>query len=145
MFFSENAVEIIKQFEGFRGGAYYCPAGKLTIGYGHLIKPTEKFPDFISEEFACELLNSDLVYLEKGLKKLLNISLNQNQFDALMSFSFNLGLGAFQRSTLRMKVNRGEHYLASQEFLRWVYANKKIQKGLIFRRNLESYLYLSNK
>ena len=145
---SPNGIELIKRFEGFSPTPYFCPANYLTIGYGHLITEKDAFitskKTEISKLQAEEILRSDLQKFERAIKNLINIPLDQNQFDALISFTFNLGAGALQRSTLRQKINRGEHIQASQEFLKWVYSSGRKVRGLIYRRIAESALYLTN-
>jgi lysozyme len=90
-----------------------------------------------------ELLRFDLLKFEQAIKTLIQAPLSQNQFDALVSFTYNLGVGALQRSTLRQKINRAEHKLAASEFLKWVYAGGKKLKGLELRRSVEAALYLT--
>lgn len=140
---SDNMLYFIKSFETFRSDAYICPAGFRTIGYGHLLSEVESITK-ITHDIALELLMKDISFAEAAVLRLTRIELRQNQFDALVSFVFNLGAGAYQRSTLRAKVNRGEHDSAPAEFLRWVYANGKILKGLIARRKAEAAVYLQD-
>jgi lysozyme len=144
---SPNGIELIKRFEGFSPTPYFCPANYLTIGYGHVI--TEKDIHITSKKTeisklqAEEILRKDLIKFENSISKLITASLTQNQFDALVSFTFNLGAGALQRSTLRQQINRCEHISASQEFLKWVYAGGRKLSGLMARRQAESGLYIS--
>lgn len=137
-------ISLIKQFEGFSSRKYICPAGYPTIGYGHLIKQNEKFPNEISLEEAEDLLISDCKKFEHLVLKLITVPLNDNQFSALISFVFNLGAGALQSSTLRQKLNRLEYISAASEFPRWIYAGGKQLKGLYIRRLVEQKLFLSN-
>jgi lysozyme len=131
-------IELIKKFEGLRLTAYLCPAGHLTIGYGHTGE--EVYPgQRISEEEAIRLLIQDIEGIEEGLKKLLKVKLNTNQFSALVSFTFNVGLGNLAKSTLLAIVNRSED--PTQEFLKWVFARGKPLPGLKVRRNAEARLY----
>lgn len=88
------------------------------------------------------LLKSDLARFERGVDRLITVPLRQNQFDALVSFSFNLGLGTLQRSTLRQKVNRGEFEDAAEEFMKFVKAGGKVFRGLVIRRTDERNLFL---
>ncbi len=136
-------ITLIKQFEGFSSQKYICPAGYATIGYGHLIKQNEKFPDEISFEEAEKLLISDCKRFEHSVSKLITVPLNDNQFSALISFVFNLGAGALQSSTLRQKLNRLEYISAASEFPRWVYAGGGQLKGLLIRRLAEQKLFLN--
>ncbi|MFN5351138.1 MAG: lysozyme [Alphaproteobacteria bacterium] len=132
-------IEIIKHFEGFSSTPYLCPAGYKTIGYGHLIKANENFTSITLTE-AEELLIKDLRKAENSVINLINTTLHENQFSALVSFVYNLGGGALQGSTLRMKINRGETNVEN-EFLKWVYANGKKLRGLLNRRIAEAELF----
>lgn len=142
---TDNGFKLIKQFEGFSSMVYLDSTGLKTIGYGHLIKSheTEYFKNFITKIQAEELLKIDIITAEKAVTRLITVSLNNNQFDALVSFTFNLGAGALQRSTLRTKVNREEHVQVPAEFLRWIYADGRKIHGLIRRRQAEAELYLT--
>ncbi len=140
---TEKGIALIKQFEGFRPKAYHCPAGLLTIGYGHVIRPGETFSDVITEEAASALLGTDVQSAESAVLRLITVSLTEGQFDALVSFAYNLGAGALQRSTLRQKVNRGEHRQVPAEFMRWTRGGGKELPGLVKRRDMEARLYAS--
>lgn len=135
-------INLIKKFEGFSAKVYLDSANLPTIGYGHLIKKGEKFTT-ITEEQAVEILKKDLNIAERAVNRLINVPLNQYQFNALVSFTFNLGSGSLQRSTLRAKLNRGQYVQASDEFLKWVYAGGRKLKGLIRRRKEERLMFLS--
>jgi len=137
---SEKGINFIKSFEGFSSTIYLCPAGYKTIGYGHLIKKHKNFTS-ITESEALELLKKDILHAENTVIRLTNIALNQNQFDALVSFVFNVGSGAYQRSTLRAKVNRGAHQEVPLEFMRWIRVNGIVSRGLVNRRFAEAELY----
>jgi len=137
---SEKTIESIKLFEGFSATPYLCPAGYMTIGHGHLIKESEKSLDWGKVDFE-ELLRQDIEVTESAVLRLTRAILRNHQFDALVSFVFNLGPGAYQRSTLRAKVNRGEHDRVPNEFGRWIYANGRAMPGLVKRRNFEAMLY----
>lgn len=141
---SRNGIELIKSFEAFRAKKYLCPAGKGTIGYGHLLKRGEIIEE-ISKLEANRILRRDINIVEKSIQRNVRVNLVQNQFDALCSFVFNVGRASFQRSTLRQKIN----YEASSEeiydeFMRWIYVGGIKSKGLINRRKIESNLFLSN-
>jgi lysozyme len=140
-----NGISLIKQLEGFSPVVYLDFAGFLTIGYGHLILPSEKlsFNSSITETEAEFLLKQDLNIAERAVIRLINAPLIHNQFDSLVSFTFNLGAGTLQRSTLRRKVNRSEHEQVLAEFLRWIYADGKKILGLVRRRTLEAELYMT--
>jgi lysozyme len=142
---TEKGLELIKSFEGFSPTIYLDSAGLPSIGYGHLILPHE-YPPFkngITKSEAEALLKADVRAAENAVSRLITSPINQNQFDALVSFTFNLGAGALQRSTLRAKVNRADHGSVPAEFLRWVYAEGRKTAGLIRRRQAEAELYIS--
>ena len=140
---SIDAYELIKQFEGLRLKAYLCPAGIWTIGYGHTsgVSPNS----FITIQEADEFLHRDVATIEMQLNKL-NLSLRQCQWDAIVSFVFNVGIGNFKASTLLAKIRiNPEDNSIMDEFLRWVYANGKVMRGLQKRRLAEMKLYFSDK
>jgi len=140
---SIDAYELIKQFEGLRLEAYLCPAGIWTIGYGHTsgVSPNS----FITIQEADEYLHRDVATIEMQLNKL-NLSLRQCQWDAIVSFVFNVGIGNFKASTLlaKIRINPDDNSIMD-EFLRWVYANGKVMRGLQKRRLTEMKLYFSDK
>lgn len=140
---SDHGLDLIKHFEGFVGHVYKDPVGIDTIGYGHVVLPRERFAfwDGLTKAQGHDLLKKDVRRYEASVKRLIVVPLTQYQFDALVSFTFNLGGGALQRSTLRRKINRHDHRGASFEFLRWVYAGGRRLKGLVRRRKAESLLY----
>lgn len=144
---SERGLNLIKRYEGLRLRPYKCPAGLWTVGYGHVIGDGRTLPESARRPYTKEevdsLLQKDVARFERGVLRLCPVSLTQGQFDALVSFSFNLGLGNLQRSTLRMKTNRGETDRAAKEFLKWVRANGKVLLGLVNRRKDEARLFLS--
>ncbi len=135
---SENCVNLVASFEGFRGEAYKCPAGVWTIGYGHTeeVKPGDK----ITEQLAKSLLRSELQEFAVKVEKLLKKA-TQNQFDALVSFAYNVGVGAFASSTLLKKHNTGDYLAAQEQFLKWNRAAGKELAGLTRRRQHEAALY----
>lgn len=136
---SDRGIELIKRFEGFADVAYLCSAGVLTLGWGHT--KGVKRGDTCTEEQATEWLRQDLVSAERSVSRLITRPLLQNQFDALVSFTFNLGGGALQRSTLRQKVNRMEDEAAAGEFLKWNRAGGKVLRGLVLRRQAEAEMF----
>ncbi len=142
---TKNGLELIKSFEGFSSVMYRDSAGLPTIGYGHLITSSEKnlFTAGITKSKAEELLKADVITAERAVTRLITVPLNDNQFDSLVSFTFNLGAAVLQRSTLRAKVNRAEHEQVPLEFLRWVYADGRKILGLVRRRKAEAELYLA--
>ncbi|MDP3651117.1 MAG: lysozyme [Rhodoferax sp.] len=134
---------LIKRFEGFSPTIYICPAGYPTIGYGHVVLPKERarFSDGISEEEGVELLRLDAQIAEAAVVRLIRVPLTDGQFDALVSFTFNLGAGALQRSTLRKQINRCAHEEVPDELLKWVWAAGRRLPGLVSRRNAEALRY----
>jgi len=137
---TQEGLNLIKHFEGFSPAVYTCPAGYATIGYGHLITKDESFKS-ITEDAAQELLRIDAEDAERAVLRYIDVPLTNGQFDALVSFTFNLGSGALQRSTLRRKVNRQAHGEVPDQLNRWVWAGGRKLKGLIARRRMESALY----
>jgi lysozyme len=142
---TQQGLALIKRFEGFSRTIYLDAAGLPTIGYGHLLRPgeAEMFAGGISEEAGIALLIKDVQKAEQAVLRLIHVPLSEGQFDALVSFTFNLGSGALQRSTLRRKVNREEHADVPPEFMRWVWAGGRKLRGLIRRREAEAALYES--
>ena len=138
---SSKALELIKQFEGLRLKAYLCPGGVWTIGYGHTAGV--KSGMVITEAQAEEFLRSDIAVFEKAVNDQ-KLALTQNMFDALVSFTFNVGVGNFKRSTLlrKIKVNPWDNSIMD-EFLRWVYSKGRVLPGLQRRRLDEMKLYFS--
>jgi len=138
---SDNGKKLIKKFEGCSLKAYRCPAGKLTIGYGHTngVKPHQK----MTIEEANKLFNEDIKQFENAVNALVKVKINQNQFDALVSFAFNLGTGALKQSTLLKLLNSGDYSGAAEQFRRWVYVGKYIVHGLVVRREEEKKLFLT--
>ena len=136
---SQNGINLIKKHEGCSLTAYKCPAGVWTIGYGHTdgVKKGQKITRSQAEAF----LKSDLKKFEKGVEKAVKVKLNQNRFDALISFTYNVGLGAFRSSTLLKKLNAGDYAGASKELLRWNKADGRVLMGLIRRRSDEKVLF----
>lgn len=139
---SQKGIDLIKSFEGFRSCAYLCPANVWTIGYGHT-GPDVSEGLKISQDEAIELLVMDLEFSEATVTELIDRPLTQNQFDALVSFVFNVGRTNFSRSTLRKRLNAGDVKGAAAEFLKWTIANHKIVPGLVRRREAERNLFLS--
>ena len=154
---SARGIQLIKHWEGVRYRPYTCSARLFTIGVGHVLYPAQgrlpldqrdAFPlapednRTFSKAEVDGLLSADLQRFEVGVSRLFPMVLTQGQNDALVSFSFNLGLGGVQRSTLRQKVLRGE-LEAADEFLKFVRGGGKILPGLVKRRNDERALFLS--
>ena len=156
---SDKVIVMIKHHEGIRRSAYLCPAKLWTIGVGHVLYPAQaKLPlaerasypidpidrGPITDAEIDHYLAQDLARFERGVARYCPSAIdNQGQFDALVSFSFNVGLGTLQRSTLRQKFNRGDYAGAADEFLKYTKAAGKVLKGLVNRRNDERALFLS--
>ena len=139
---SPKGIALIKEFEGLRLKAYKCPGGVWTIGYGHTAGV--KSGMVITEAQAEEYLKADLIAFERYLNGL-GLALNQNQFDALVSFIYNVGTGNFSNSTLLRKVRANpQDNSIMDEFLRWVYSKGRVLPGLQRRRLAEMKLYFSN-
>ena len=155
---SPKAIEMIKHHEGVRVNPYRCPAKLWTVGVGHVmfpeqgrlkiedrdafVPPPEAMRKYTMEEVD-GILRSDLDRFERGVERFCPVTLTQGMFDGLVSFSFNVGLGTLQRSTLRQKVLRGDKEGAAEELLKYCMAGGKILKGLQNRRMDERALFLS--
>ncbi len=138
---TNTAIELIKSFEQLRLNSYLCPAGVWTIGYGHTDGVNQGM--LITEKTADAFLKQDIRNAEHSINQM-DAELTQEQFDALVSFVFNIGVRAFNVSTLRKKIlkNPNDPSIAD-EFRRWVYAGDKKLPGLIKRREKEIELYYS--
>jgi lysozyme len=155
---SAKTIYMIKHHEGVRQKPYKCPAKLWTVGVGHVLYPeqgklkidqrdgfalkTEDFRTFSMDEVDA-ILRADLDRFERGVEKFCPVPLTQGQFDALVSFSFNVGLGTLQRSTLRQKVLRGDMEGASEELLKYCMAGGKVLRGLLNRRKDEQAVFLN--
>lgn len=139
---SKKGLDLIKQFEGLELKAYKDSVGVVTIGYGST-GPHVSMGMVINQEQAESLLKQDVSRFEKGVSEIVKVPLNQNQFDALVSFSFNLGLGNLKSSTLLRKLNSLDYVGAANEFPRWNKAGGVVLKGLTRRREAEKALFLS--
>jgi lysozyme len=155
---SPKAIETIKHHEGVRFKPYQCPAKLWTIGVGHVLYPNQgKMPidqrgayalhsednRSFSKDEVNAILRADLDRFERGVERFCPVALTQGMFDGLVSFSFNVGLGTLQRSTLRQKVLRGDKEGAAEELLKYCMAGGKVLKGLQTRRIDERALFLS--
>jgi lysozyme len=149
---------MIKHHEGVRFRPYRCPARLHTVGVGHVIYPEQgklKLEDrdafplrpednrILTQEEIDGILRSDLARFERGVSQYITVPLTQGMFDALVSFSFNVGLGTLQRSTLRAKLNRNDKEGAAEELLKYCMAGGKVLKGLQNRRIDERAMFLS--
>ena len=156
---SPAAIHMIKHHEGVRLRPYRCPALLWSVGVGHVIDPSHAavkyedrknlpIPDGWDRSLTMgevdDLLIADLARFERGVLRNCPSAIGrQGIFDALVSFSFNVGLGSLQRSTLRMKTNRGDFDEAADEFLKWTKAAGRVLPGLVKRRMDERAMYLS--
>jgi len=141
MFLSESGKDAIKAFEGLYLSAYRCPAGVWTIGWGCTEGVHEG--QTISMDTAEQLLNHELTKFESAVNRLVEVPLSQNQFDALVSFSFNCGVGALERSTLLKKLNAGNYASVPSELARWTHGGGKVLPGLVKRRRIEAQMWTS--
>ncbi len=137
---SDDLIDFIKNFEGYSSTPYKCAANFITVGWGHEVKKGENFTE-ISEDQATSLLHNDLLVAEQSVCRLITVSLEDYQYDALVSWTFNLGGARLQASTLRAVINRGEYNEAPAQIRRWVYAGGKKLKGLVRRRDQEALMY----
>lgn len=148
---SSNGLEYLKKVEDYSPTNYPCRTGHTTIGYGHKIKPGEKF-DYMSREEAQVLLLKDIVPVERTIAEYVKVPLNQNEHAALVSLGINIGTGkkGLSGSTLVKKLNAGDKAGAVSEFDKWVYGTdpktgeKRVIKGLVNRRAKDKALFLAN-
>lgn len=138
---SQVGIDLIKQFEGCSLKAYRCPANVLTIGYGHTGGVKEG--QLITQQEAERLLRVDLGSYEVAVNKYVKTAINQNQFDALVSFAYNCGCGALQKSTLLKLLNKGDYRSAADQFDLWNKGGGQVLKGLVRRRAAEKELFLT--
>ncbi len=164
---SKAGADLMHKYEGYRNKPYLCPAHIWTIGYGHvlyqeqiklLVVRKEGYTGLLRKEYPLKaednrvwskeeinkLFAEDVSLFERGVLRLVPSSAgSQGRFDALVSFAFNAGLGNLQRSSIRMKANRGDHAGAAESFMVWVKGGGKVLPGLVKRRTDEKLLYLS--
>lgn len=155
---SKRALDMIKHHEGVRLKPYRCPARLWTVGVGHVIVPDHAKVPFedrlklkvpkdwdrtLTNEEVDAILQNDLKRFEAGVRRLCPNGLTQPRLDALVSFSFNVGLGNLQKSSIRMRHNRGDYEGAAEEFMKWTKAAGKVLPGLVKRRTDERALYVS--
>ena len=138
---SQAGIDLITSFEGCRLTAYQDSVGVWTIGYGHTSGVYQGMT--ITEEEAIAFLRQDLKTAENAVNNNVTYGINQNQFDALVSFTFNVGTGNFTSSTLLKKLNAGDVNGAANEFDRWIYAGGQVLEGLVRRRAAEKQMFLS--
>jgi lysozyme len=164
---SKAGADLMHKYEGYRNKPYLCPAHIWTIGYGHVLYQDqiklpvvrkEGYNGLLRKEYPLKpedsrvwskeeinkLFEEDVATFERGVLRLVPSSTgSQGRFDALVSFAFNAGLGNLQRSSIRMKANRGDHEGAADAFMTWVKGGGKVLPGLVKRRTDERLLYLS--
>ena len=138
----QKGIELIKHFEGCELEAYKCPAGVWTIGYGHIKGVSEGMS--ITQEQAEQMLLDELKEYENYINELVVVDLSQNQFDALVSWVYNLGPANLQSSTLLKVLNSGDYSGVPAQIERWNKAGGKVLEGLIRRREAESALFCEN-
>jgi GH24 family phage-related lysozyme (muramidase) len=141
MTISDAGVALVEKHEGFRAQVYKDGAGYPTIGYGHRLKGSESFPNGITLEQGTALLKQDLQTAENAVNTLVKVSLTQPQFDALVDFTYNVGAGNLEASTLLTKLNKGDYSAVPSEFVKWVYAGGKVEPGLVARRQDEARMW----
>tara|TARA_R100000664_G_C2741123_1_gene129586 strand:+ start:933 stop:1382 length:450 start_codon:yes stop_codon:yes gene_type:complete len=137
---SEKGIELIKHFEGCRLEPYRCSADVLTIGYGHTRNVIENMK--ITEDTAEALLQQDLKDFEDHVTSLSQVELNQDQFDALVSWTFNLGAGNLKTSTMLKVLNQKKYDEVPEQMKRWNKSAGVVNDGLVKRRLAESLLFL---
>ena len=145
---SKKGIDLIARFEGFRAKPYHCSAGVSTIGYGTTIYPNGNHVTMKDKAINKEDAKSIMKYMidrdyGEAVNRYVKIPLTQNQYDALVSFTYNLGKGALKSSTLLKRVNQGKMKKASKEFLKWTHSNGKVLAGLVKRRKAESEMFLA--
>ena len=140
---SKEGLALIKKFEGCRLESYRCSANVLTIGYGHTGGVLET--DVITQDVADKLLEQDIEKFEKYVNVNVVVELNQSQFDALVAWTFNLGVGNLRQSTMLKKLNEGDYQSVPSEMKRWNKAGGKTLEGLIRRRKAEGLLFESKE
>jgi len=144
---SPQGVDLICGFEGLELKAYDDGVGVCTIGYGTTIYPHGKavqYGDTCTIEQAKNYMQHDLRRFEQAVSSAVNVPLNQNQFDALVSLSYNIGIGAFKNSTLLKLLNTSDYHAASHQFDVWIKAGDKTVQGLVNRRAVEKTLFLEH-
>ncbi|MDQ3746214.1 MAG: lysozyme [Acidobacteriota bacterium] len=151
---SQHGLQLLEQWEGFKLQVYKDSAGLPTIGVGHLITKSEqasgtiningvpvKYAGGLTQQQVTDLLAQDVVPAQNAVNNGVKVALNQNQFDALVSFTFNVGVGAFTSSTLLKVLNQGQYDQVPTQLLRWTKAGGKVVQGLVNRRNNEIKLW----
>jgi lysozyme len=141
---TKAGLDLIKQWEGFRAKAYRCPAGVWTIGFGHTSmagKPDVKQGMVISKAEGERILLNDLKVYEAGVRSVIKVNLTPNQYSAAVSLCYNIGVGAFRRSSVARFCNRGQWKNAADAFALWNKAGGRVLPGLVRRRAAEAALF----
>jgi lysozyme len=154
MLMSEQGLELLKQWEGFKSKVYKDSAGLPTIGVGHLLTQSERtsgaivinglavqYADGLTDQQVLDLLSQDVQPAEQAVNNGVKVALDQNQFDALVSFTFNTGTGAFSSSTLLKVLNQGQYDQVPDQLRRWNKAGGQVVQGLVNRRENEIKLW----
>ena len=154
MLMSEQGLELLKQWEGFKSKVYKDSAGLPTIGVGHLLTQSERtsgaivinglavqYADGLTDQQVLDLLGQDVQPAEQAVNIGVKVALDQNQFDALVSFTFNTGTGAFSSSTLLKVLNQGQYDQVPDQLRRWNKAGGQVVQGLVNRRENEIKLW----
>lgn len=143
---NQAGLDIIKKFEGWRSEPYLCAASRPTIGWGSCWddegNPVTLHHPSITKEQGEYLLKREVRHVENAIRGVVKTRLNENQFSACCSLAYNIGSGAFARSTLKMKLSRNDFEGAADEFPKWRRAGGRILKGLVIRREYERALFL---
>ncbi len=145
---NSKGLALIKHYEGFRARAYKDPVGIWTIGYGHTSmagQPIVKPGMVISRQRALEILSKDVEKFSSQIRPFIKVKLNNNQFSALVSFAYNVGVGGFKRSSVLRVVNAGRFEAVPARLALWVKAGGKTYRGLVKRRAAEGGLFLSHQ
>ena len=137
---SENCLNLLKRFEGCKLTGYLCPAGIPTVGYGHT-GPEVKVGMTIGQRTADAYLLKDATHAGDAINEMVNVPLTQGQFDALVSLAYNIGAGAFAKSTMLRKLNAGDYLGAAMEFPKWRNGGGRVLDGLVARRAAEQAMF----
>jgi len=138
---TDAGLALIRSYEGYSPFIYKDAVGLPTIGFGHLIMPGEKFKEPLMQQEADTLLRRDVAVKEADVNRLVYVGLFPGQFDAITSFTFNLGAGALKSSTMLKRVNAEAHHEVPAQIKRWNKAGKKVLRGLTLRREAEARMY----
>ena len=138
---SEKGLQLIQTEEGFSAYPYQDIAGIWTIGFGHRMLPGESYPNGITREEGVQILMRDVAVAEAGIERLVKVALTQSQFDALVDFTFNLGVGSLAESTLLRLLNAGKYDAVPAQLLEWCHSGATVVPGLLARRQAETAMW----